>query len=220
MLEVNGCSRWCRALAAALLVPLGAATFTGCGGGEDAVETASVLQAAEAMRSGTSFDYEPYESPEAMRRDTQVSVLGHVKEVSRDLVDMGPEYSGVVLISLATDEKWNGESIDPVTVMVYWPEEESIEAIQKGLPEGTRVAFFGDKASRHPDGMTKGGEVFEAVPQGLLLESESKTLISVWGESETTSQWKDVDTIDELRASLNLANDPASPSAGAENSAG
>ncbi|CAN5219208.1 hypothetical protein BH09ACT11_BH09ACT11_07470 [soil metagenome] len=160
------------------------------------------------MRSGVSFDYEPYESPEAMRKDTQVSVLGHVKEVSRGLVDMGPEYSGVVLISLVTDENWNGESSDPVTVMVYWPEDESIETIQKGLPEGTRVAFFGDKTSRHPEGLAIGAEVYEAVPQGLLLESESKTLVSVWGESETTSQWKDVDTIDELRASLN-AKDPA-----------
>lgn len=195
-------------LAASVTVTIiGISSLAACGnsraGGSSGEDDVSVEAAVRMLQSASSRDYDPYASPEEMRRDTQISLVGRVNSVSRGLIDMGPEYSGVILIELTTDERWSGDFKDPVGVMVYWPEDEPIEQIQKGLEPGTRVAFFGDAAPRVP----KDSDVtpYEPAAQGLLIEGTDDRLRSVWGESEESQGWEGVDTVAELRSSLDLS---------------
>jgi hypothetical protein len=158
---------------------------------------------ADFIRATVSYDFEPVANPGLLRQKSDVAVLGRVAAVEDALLKTDAEDMGGVLISLNVDEVWKDDPARQTELVHYViprPTNIDVALYRDALPVGTRVALFG----YHTVETLVLGQpldvVYDPAPQGLIFESGPGRAVNVWGEEVTSSGWRNIHDIDDLRA--------------------
>lgn len=180
-----------------------------CGGSGDSsaptIESSGDL--VQFMRETNHFDYEPVATPAELLGEVDVALRGTVVSVTSALQEIGDAPPiGAVIVGVRIDEAWKAAEID--STAYFWfnrPTNVSIEEYQSGLPEGTRLAFFGlDNTStvRLVETSVDYEHVYAAHPQGLLIGDGAHGVEDVWGVDGTGDIWASIETLDDVGQAL------------------
>lgn len=183
----------------------GLVLMSGCSG-EEAPRTSA--ERMSVVRSTAQLSYIAYEGPAEMLSKVDIAVVGTIKSVGRIIIDDELDDHGGALITVEPHEVWKRPtgSTGPVYYLLNWPRESSLEQLESALPEGSEVVLFGEStAGRITLGAGRPtGTVYEPVPEGLWLSSDSGGISNVWGEY-STSPWTAIDSVDELRRATGIS---------------
>ncbi len=163
----------------------------------------------ELLRATTSFDFEPAETPAELLQRADVAVVGSVRSISRVLLQNDGEFTGGVIITLKVEESWKAPLDKPDTIDVFlrWPKNLTIDAFERDLPVGSRIAFFGYRVDLPVLDREQGSPaLYDPDPQGLMLLTATGALVNVWGEAELAGeQWGDVTSLTKLSDVLGVS---------------
>jgi hypothetical protein len=189
----------------AAAVIAGLVLVTGCSG-EEAPRTSA--ERISVVKSTARFSYSAYEDPADMLSKVDIAVVGTITSVGRIVIDDELNDHGGALVTVEPHEVWKrpSGSTGPVYYVLNWPRESSLEQLELALPEGSDVVLFGESTAgriRLGAGRPTGG-VYEPVPEGLWLSSDSGGISNVWGEY-SQSAWTAIDSVDELRRATGIS---------------
>lgn len=185
-------------LAGALLV--GATVLAGCGGQSDVADVHHPADVVATLRSTTSFDYQPFTSPLALMKSSQIAVVGTVTAVDAATVRVGSgPATGAAIVSLNVTKTWKSDagSNGTVYLLLQRPTEQSVDLYRQAL-SGTRVALLGYRTTQSIASGAPPAQVYEAAPQGLFVElTPGGSTQNVWGD-----EWPEIKTMADLDQAL------------------
>ena len=187
---------------------LAAAFLAGCSTGspERDVEAASP-GFVEMLRVTSSYSYIPYADPKAMLDGVDVAFVGTVQNLSTAVVADELDGQGALLVGLKPAELWKGtpETKDGlVYISLPRPKNVDLSTYEAAVPIGTEFVVFGldhPPSTRFATG-DPGVTAYVPEPQGLYVADPPSKLINVWADDVTSSEWANIDSVDDLRAAV------------------
>lgn len=176
-------------------------------GNSDESSARQAERLAQILQGGVSYDYDPFDSPQAQRDAADLVVVGTIAKsvFGRTLPygRSGPQTNLVIEVQDVIRGKVTG---DVVYVEVPIQAEDGAVSIDSDAFSGRLLLFLDDRTDiRSADGeqgRPEGERIYAPFVQGVILEADASWVSGLVDSADWHSQWRDLSTFEDLIAAL------------------